>query len=106
MTRQRHHQSHLEGHRVPVSILIVLLKNDAGTGACVAQLVNHLPSAQVITTGSWDRVPDGASCLARVCFSLSLCPSHLFVLSLTLSQINKILKKKNASGSIAHYEWG
>ena len=60
-TRQRHHQSHLEGHRVPVSVLVVLLKNDAGRGAWVAQSVNHLPSAQVRTAGSWDRVPHGAS---------------------------------------------
>ena len=73
-TRQHHHQSHLEGHREPVSVLLVLIKNDAGRGAWVAQSVNHLPSAQVRTTESWDQVLDGASCSTRVCFSLSLCP--------------------------------
>ena len=44
-TRQHHHQSHLEGHREPVSVLLVLIKNDAGRGAWVAQLVKPTSSS-------------------------------------------------------------
>ena len=68
----------------------------------VAQLVKHLPSAR-----SWFQGP-GIQPHVRfpaqrgVCFSLSLCLSALVVLSfsccLSLSQINKIFKKKSTWG--------
>ena len=33
-------------------------------GTCVAQPVKHLPSAQVMIPGSWDRAPHWAPCSA------------------------------------------
>ena len=57
----------------------------------MAQSVKHLPSAQILVSGSWDRVLHQASCSAG---SLLLPLPLLFpllVLSLNLSQINKML---------------
>ena len=61
-------------------------------GTWVAQSVKHLPSAQVRIPGSWDRILHWAPCSAG---SLLLpLPFLLLVISLSLSQINNILKKK------------
>ena len=55
-----------------------------------AQLVKHLPSAQVMIPGSWDQAPRWAPCSVGSLLvpPLSLC------LSLSLKLINKILKKR------------
>ena len=37
-------------------------KDEEGRGAWVAQSVKHLPSAQLIITGSWDRAHHRAPC--------------------------------------------
>ena len=65
--------------------------------ARVAQLIKHLPSAQVITLWSWDQVPHQAPhSVGSLLLPLSL---SLLVLSLSLSlshavsQINKCLLK-------------
>ena len=62
-------------------------------GAWVAQMVKHLPSAQVMIPGSWDRALHRASCLEG---SLLLPHPHphpllfrLLVLCRYLCQINK-----------------
>ena len=57
-------------------------------GAWVAQLVKHLPTAQVMISGSWDPVPGQAFCSAGTL----LLPLPL--LSLPLSLINKLFVKK------------
>ena len=62
-------------------------------GTWVAQVVKHLPSAQVMILGSWDRAPHHAPCSAGSLLStlpLPLPPAH----ALALSEINKILKNK------------
>ena len=63
-------------------------------GTWVAQSVKYLPLSWLMIPGSWDQVPHRAPCSAG---SLSL-PLHLPAAppacSLSLSQINKILKKK------------
>jgi len=64
-------------------------------GTWVAQSVKHLPSAQVMISGSQDRVPHQApSSVGSLLLPLPL-PLCLLVLSLSLplSQINKIFKK-------------
>ena len=62
-------------------------------GARVAQSVKHLPSAQVMISGSWGRGLCQALCSSgRLLFPLSLCS-----LSLTLSRANKIKKKKRTT---------
>ena len=66
-------------------------------GSWVAQLVKHLPSAQVVVPGSWNRAP---SRLSGEPTSLSLCLYHSpFLCSLGLSlcvkYINKILKNND-----------
>ena len=63
-------------------------------GDWVAQSVKHLPSAQVMISGSWDRAPCGGG-FPHSAGSLLL--PHplllpLLVLSFSLSQINKIFK--------------
>ena len=55
-------------------------------------LVKHLPLAQVVAQGPEIKSQVGLPAQQGVCFSLSLCPSPLLVLS--FSQINKILKTK------------
>ena len=62
-------------------------------GTCVAQLVKHLPLAQVMIHGSWNRVPHQAPCSVEsllLPFSVPLpLPLLMLVLSCLLSQINK-----------------
>lgn len=64
-------------------------KSFISQGVWVAQLVKHLPSAQVIIPGSQAQAPPRAPCSAGSCFSLSLSlclPLGLLVpLSLCLS---------------------
>ena len=59
--------------------------------------VKCLPSTQVMTAGSWDWACQDP-CSVRSRFFLSFCPSLPFMFSLaifiSLSQINKVLKKK------------
>ena len=53
-------------------------------GARVAQSVKRLPSAQVVTPGSWDRFPHGAPCsVGSLLLSLPLPTAPLLVLSLS-----------------------
>jgi len=60
----------------------------------VAQLVKRLPLAQVMILESLDRVPHPAPCSAG-CLLLPLTlPPLMLSLSFSLSQINKIFKKK------------
>ena len=66
-------------------------------GTWVAQLVKHLPLAQVMIAGSWDWVPIGLPAQRRTCFFLSFChSSSLCSLTLSLCQINKIFLKKES----------
>ena len=71
-------------------------------GTWVAQMVKHLPSAQVMIPGSLDQAPRvGLPAQWGACFSFSLCPAPLFVRVLSLSQINKsffFLKSKSGCG--------
>ena len=63
----------------------------------MTQLVKHLPLAQVMISGSWDQ---GACSQLPTLWGVyfSLCPSPcLYSFSLSLSQINKILKKKKVT---------
>ena len=65
-------------------------------GAWVAQSVKHLPSAQIMISGSWDQVLYQAPySMESLLLSLPLhnYPQHFCALSLSLS-LNKILKKK------------
>lgn len=64
-------------------------KNTQFTGATskgtwVPQLINCLPSAQIMIPGSWDRAHIGFPAQQGMCFSLSLCPSPTHALSLSL----------------------
>ena len=61
-----------------------LLKQQHLGAPWVAQSVKCLPSAQVLTPGSWDGAPGHAPCLAK---TLLLLP--LLVLSFSLSLSNK-----------------
>ena len=63
----------------------------------MAQSVKHLPSAQVMIPGSWDRAPCRAPVQRGVGFSLSLCPSCSCFLSLSNEQIFKILNEQSLS---------
>ena len=69
-------------------------------GCLVTQLVKHLPSAQVMISGSWDQAPHPAPCfVGSLLLPLSpllpcSCPFSLS-LSLSLSQINKKSSKIN-----------
>ena len=66
----------------------------------MAQLVNHLPLAQVIISGSWDQAGSGFLLSEDSGFpSPSTLPPTLLMLSPTffLSQITKEKKKKIAS---------
>ena len=64
----------------------------------VAPGVKHLPSAQVMISGSWGRAPHRTPCSVESLlfpFSLPLpLPLLMLILSLSLSQIDKILNKK------------
>ena len=61
-------------------------------GTWVAQSVKHLLSGQVMIPESWDRVLHQAPCsVGSLLLSLL---STLLTLSLSLSQINKILKNQ------------
>ena len=63
-------------------------------GAWVAQLVKHLPSAQILIPGVLGLSPTWRSLLRRGgCFSLCLCPSPHHICSLCLSQIKSFKKK-------------
>ena len=55
----------------------------------MAQSVKHLPSAQVMISGSWDQVPASGSLLGRE--SASPFPPAC---ALSVSQINKFFLKK------------
>ena len=70
-------------------------KNSTKTGAWVAQVVKHLPSAPIISQGP------GIKCHVRLPAAWGICFSPLPVLlcslSLTHTQMNKILKKKKKS---------
>ena len=57
-------------------------------GAWVAQLVKHLPSTQVMVSGSWDQVPHQAP------FSAGSLLLPFYLCSLVLSLSNKIFKIK------------
>ena len=60
----------------------------------MVQLVECLPLAQVRISESWDRAPSWAPCLVgSLILSLPPCV-HAHTFFLLLSQINKILKKK------------
>ena len=66
-------------------------------GAWVTQLVKHLPSAQVMVPGSWDRAPSQAPCLAESLLTPLLWPSPKSCsrsLTLFLKLKKKNLKKK------------
>ena len=64
-------------------------------GAWVAQSVKRPPSAQVMISGSWDRVLHWASCSAgSLLLPLPLLLS-LLILALNLYQINIFFKKSN-----------
>ena len=72
-------------------------------GTWVAQLVKHLPSTQVMISGSWDEPSIGlpAHLLIKESASLSASPRCLCAVShsLSLTQINKYnLLKKEAKG--------
>ena len=55
-------------------------------GTCVAQPVKHLPSAQVMIPGSWDRAPHWAPCsVGSLLLPLPLPLSAASSLSLSLS---------------------
>ena len=56
-------------------------------------VVEHLPSAQVVTPESWDRVSHQGPC--REPASPSACVSTFLSLCVSHEYINKILKKKN-----------
>ena len=62
-------------------------------GTWVVQLVKHLPSAQVLISGSWDRVPcltPGSVGNLLLPLPLSLpCSTHAVCLSLSISLSNK-----------------
>ena len=80
--------------------LFLLLFLSAFTGgAWVAQSVMHLPSTQVMISGSQDGAPHDS------CSAESASPSpHLHSCSLTLPQINKIFKKKQCFYIIQQYK--
>ena len=59
----------------------------------MAWLVKHLPSAQVMVSGSWDRGSMLGSLLSRESASPSAPPMPMLIFSHSLCQINKILKK-------------
>ena len=69
-------------------------------GALVAQLVKCLLSAQVMISGSWDRALRRAPCsLGSLLLPLSLPAAPpactlIYSLSLSVKEVNKILKKK------------
>ena len=58
----------------------------------MAQSVKHLPLAQAMILGSWDRVLSWDPCSVESL--LHPLPLPLSLLVLSLSQINKIFKKK------------
>ena len=61
----------------------------------VAPLVEHVSLAQVMIPGSWDPAPSQAPCSeGSLLFLLPLPLLRGLHLSLTLSQINKMFKKK------------
>jgi len=64
-------------------------------GAWVAQMVKHLPSAQVMIPGSWDQALCPAPCSAGSLLLLLPLPPLLFFFSfsLPLKSINKTFKK-------------
>jgi len=73
--------------------MYLVIKLKTKQGAWVAQLVQRLPSAQVMVPESWDRVPHRAPGSAgSLLLPLTLSPLMLF---LFLSQINKVFKKQN-----------
>ena len=61
----------------------------------MAQLIKHLPSAQVMILGPGIKPHIRLCAHQGVCFSLPPPPTHAFSLSLSLSEIMKyVLKKK------------
>jgi len=62
----------------------------------VAQSAKRLPSAQVMISGSWDRVLPQAPCSAGSLLLPLPLPLPLLVHTLSLSQLNKIFKKKKS----------
>ena len=61
----------------------------------MAQLVNHLPLAQVVILECWDRALHRLSAWQSLLLPLPLPPApHTLLLARPLSQINKILKKE------------
>ena len=85
-----------------------LFKQFFFSGAWVAQWVKPLPSAQVMISGSWDRVRHRALCSAGSLLPPSL-PACFWSLSLPLSlslcQINKSILKKFFSNQISREMW-
>ena len=65
------------------------IKSGARRGPWVAQMVNRLPSAQVMISRSWDRAPWPAPSSAGSLLLLLPLPLPLLILSLSLSLSNK-----------------
>ena len=89
-----------------INILQLHFKRRNSWGAWVAQLVKHLPSAQVMIPESWDQALHWVPCSARsLLLSLPLTPLMLsisFALSLAVFQINK----QNLWGCGGETGWG
>ena len=102
---------HLSHSGSPLSNSICDIKTSF-RGACLAQSVKCLPSAQVMIPGSWNGAPRWAPCSAgSLLLPLPLpLPLLLLVLSLALSnvkcQINKMLKKKKTILLLELYDPG
>jgi len=72
-----------------------LLLDSFAVGCLGGSVVKRLPSAQVRILGSWDQAPHWAPCSAGSLLLPLPFPLLVFLLSLSLCQINKkILKKK------------
>ena len=69
-------------------------------GTWVAQSVKHLPSAQIMILGSWNRALHWAPCSERGLL-LPLFPTHALLLSLSLS--NFFLKKACSNSSLKYF---
>ena len=67
----------------PQTLKLLSLIERHGQGHLGGLVVEHLPSAQIVNSGSWDQVPHGAP--RRACFSLCL----YLCLSLSVSLMNK-----------------